>query len=387
MQTKDKDKKTKNKKSHRVDVRMPNGERITKKFDRKCDADIFRSKLKLEKARTQSSGIYINSNIPFKEFVESWFKAEVKDRKAPRTVECYRSDIKNYILPVAGDTILKAINTNHAREIENRMLAKKKHPRTVNKVITIFKTILNDAVKSDNLIKSPLKGYPELKEPPKELRYWLNDEVQQFLVAVKERPLYLFYVVVLNTGMRLGEIVGLRFDRIDLINRQIDISRGFTRTGPSNHPKTYIKRVIPMNDEVYRILKDLFDNRSSGLDGFVFTRDDGRPLDYNHINERQFRKDQQLAKMKKLIRFHDLRHVYASHFMMNGGDSYTLQQLLGHKNIKMTMIYAHLDRKYLQRASGVVNFSLNSLSGHEGENKREEKVSATILPHKHLCGR
>lgn len=89
---------------------------------------------------------------------------------------------------------------------------------------------------------------------------------------------------------------------------------------------------------------------------FVFAIEDGSPFSYEHLTERIFKSHVKASGCSQ-IRFHDLRHTFASHFMMNGGNIYTLQHLLGFSDIKTTMIYAHLDKKFLADASNVVKFS------------------------------
>lgn len=354
---------------------MPDGRRITKTFRRKIDAKQFKAEMELEKKRFDHTGITINGDIPFNEYANDWFEREIKNRKAPRTQECYRSDLKNFIVPICGPTLLKHIGFKQAREMENSMLKAHKSPRTVNKVMTLFKTMLNDAVKFNYLLKNPIKGHPELKEQPKDINYWSKEEVYQFLTANSQSEAYPLYLVALNTGMRLGELLGLCFDRIDFLNRQIRVNRTMTRCGLQNTTKTHKERILPINVLVYDILWKLF-QKAKRKDSLVFMTANGEPFDYNHTTQRVFQRDQKRAGLTKIIRFHDLRHTYASHFLMNGGTIYTLQKLLGHQDIVTTQIYAHLDRAYLQEASSIVSFSADPTL----PSSPSQKV-ATILPH------
>lgn len=346
--------KTRTKAKYRIDVRLPDGRRVTKVFDRKYDADKFKTEMKIEKLRFDSSGITINNLTPFKDFAEDWFQNEVKNRKSPQTQRNYIGDLKNYIYPIVGEIKLKDITIRHARAIENKMLELGKHPRTVNKVMMVFKTVLNDAVRSNNLLKSPIKGYPELKEPPKDITYWSKEEIKIFLDFVRNDPLCDLYVVTLNTGLRLGEILGLMWDKVDFVNGQIVVSRSLGRSGLKQTTKTHKARFIPMNAKVKTILEKRFKERLN--DQFVFTESNGDHLDYNHVTERHFMVAQREAGLSKIIRFHDLRHTFASHFMMNGGNLYTLQKLLGHSDIQTTMIYAHLDAEFLKQSINLIRF-------------------------------
>ncbi len=218
----------------------------------------------------------------------------------------------------------------------------------------VFKTVLNDAVRSNNLLKNPIKGYPELTEPPRDLTYWSKDEIKTFLDYVKDAPFYDLYAVTLNTGMRLGEILGLQWDKVDFVNGQIVVSRTLGRSGLKHTTKTHKARFIPMNGKVKAILEKRFKKRLN--DQFVFTEANGDHHDYNHVTERHFMVAQREAGLTKIIRFHDLRHTFASHFMMNGGSLYTLQKLLGHSDIQTTTIYEHLDSEFLRQSIDLIRF-------------------------------
>jgi site-specific recombinase XerD len=95
---------------------------------------------------------------------------------------------------------------------------------------------------------------------------------------------------------------------------------------------------------------------------FVFTEEDGQPLDVNHIY-RHFQVAQKRAGITNTIRFHDTRHTFASNFMMNGGNLYDLQKLLGHTSIKMTERYAHLAPNHLEKTVGIVCFGETENAG------------------------
>ncbi len=84
-------------------------------------------------------------------------------------------------------------------------------------------------------------------------------------------------------------------------------------------------------------------------------------FDVDHLF-RDLRVFMKRAEVQKIFRFHDLRHTFASHFMMNGGNIYDLQKILGHTSLEMTQRYAHLAPEQLVRASNVVSFGANSIS-------------------------
>jgi integrase len=138
-------------------------------------------------------------------------------------------------------------------------------------------------------------------------------------------------MVALTTGMRRGEILGLKWDYIRLDNRLIIL--------PITKNNTV--RVIPINDTLHRILSEMPEKS-----GYVFSKGNGGHIgDIKHSFTSVCRK----ARIQD-FRFHDLRHTYASHLAMRGVHIRALQELLGHKTLAMTQRYSHLASEQLQNA-------------------------------------
>ncbi|MFG1503679.1 tyrosine recombinase XerC [Halobacteriovorax sp. ZH5_bin.2] len=353
--TKKKTQKKKSKRVFRVDMRMLDGRRVTKSFRRKHDAEQFKAKLKVENEMYETTGQVIQKDVTVKEFCELWFDEVAHGRKSPKTIKGYHSTINQYLIPTLGNIKLKFIEYNHARKVENFILRSGKTNRTVNKNMMNFKTIMNDAEKMGYIFKNKIRGYKELKQKSRDLSYWSKEEVKQFLDYTRDHDeLHDLYELTLNTGLRLGEVVGLCWDKVDFEGNQLVISRSMKREGLIENTKSGKTRYIPMNDKVRAILKNRLKTQMRGP--FIFSKEDGTPVRYDHITQRNFKPSQINSGVSRIIRFHDLRHTFASHFVMNGGNIYVLQQLLGHNEIQTTMIYAHLDKKFMQRACEFISF-------------------------------
>lgn len=119
-------------------------------------------------------------------------------------------------------------------------------------------------------------------------------------------------------------------------------------------------------------MKQCFRGDNSEL---VFKGEGGRKINPHHLC-RHFKATQKKVGVKNIIRFHDLRHTFASQFMMNSGNIYDLQKVLGHSKIDMTMVYAHLSPEHLSGATKIISFgnfqSSEPLLNHNGS--LEEKV-------------
>jgi len=208
--------------------------------------------------------------------------------------------------------------------------AREVKPATVNREMTLLKHMLAKAVEWKLLSANPFRGVRSLHVPMRMERILELDEEVRLLVAcdcVRSRYLRPVLVLALNTGMRRGELLSLEWEQIDLIHRRIRILNAKTNSG---------ERSIPMNSTVYALLCDLAGKKNSDL-VFPSNRKVGeRLLDL----KKGFKKAVQLASLPK-IRFHDLRHTFATRLVQAGVDIITVQHLLGHARISMTARYAH----------------------------------------------
>jgi integrase len=323
-------------------------------FNRITDARNWKARTITERHQQIASGITYNPKTTFEDFATKWFEERIKVRTSLRTQDAYRFELKNHLLPLLAKIPLGSINHQNANLLIAKLKDKELSNKSINNIVNTLKAILNMAVRWDYIPKNPLLGFQTLKVNPNTFKYWTTTEILQFLRANLNHPLYYLWVVMLNTGMRKGEALGLWWDRTNLSLGQIEISRTIGRYGLQEHTKTYEKRILPINDEVKKVLLELFKRQLNPH--FVFTSPEGEQLDYHHVT-REFIKAQKKAGMTNVIRLHDTRHTFASQFMMHGGNVFTLQKLLGHKSVNMTMKYAHLADNYLRDAVGIISFS------------------------------
>jgi integrase len=193
----------------------------------------------------------------------------------------------------------------------------------------------------------------KLKTGVRHFRYLSDEETEKLLDACKQSPnpqLYVFVATALNTGMRLGEITALEW-------KDIDFKRGILRVDnkEDHHTKNYEPRTIPMNDQLIEVLS----KHPRRLDSpYVFARKGGEKF---RKMRRSFENAVKRAGIPH-VRFHDLRHTFASHLVMGGVDIRTVQELLGHKDIRVTMRYAHLAPDHMKNAVRVLD-RLSEVSG------------------------
>jgi integrase len=173
-----------------------------------------------------------------------------------------------------------------------------------------------------------------------------EEEIARFLLAAKniDEMAHMLFMTALNTGLRAGELAGLRWPVVDFEKRLITVQRSFD--GPTKTDKI---RYVPILDSLLQVLKEWRLRHPGRL---VFSNQYGNQLQPSQrIFQETLKNTLDLAgfphvtrngKLRGYITFHDLRHTFASRWVMNGGDQYKLQRILGHQSIQMTQRYAHL---------------------------------------------
>jgi integrase/recombinase XerD len=268
----------------------------------------------------------------FDELVQLWY--EVKHAK--RTLADDKSRVRNYLKPAFGELAVHQITPRRISALERR-LTRILQPNTIRNVLGLLRAMLNLAVEHGWLASAPKVRLPRAPD----LEYsWLrsDQEIRRFLEAASKDPypgvLQLFATAV-YTGMRAGELLGLRWDDVDLERRLITVQRSY-----NNPTKTSRIRRVPILDPLLPLLRAwklacpsaelVFPNQRGNMHGSG-----------SSVTRVVFQRTLASAKIEGLT-FHDLRHTFASHWVLKGGDLYRLQRVLGHQSIELTQRYAHL---------------------------------------------
>lgn len=200
---------------------------------------------------------------------------------------------------------------------------------TVNRMMATLGAVLNLARDEFGMIESVPK-IVKFTETPTEIRWLTQEEVVKLK---QELPHHLEVMMVFSilTGLRMGNVTGLRWEQINVKNKMIVFSHLTMKNG--------LPFSIPLSDEALEVLK----NEIGKNDTYVFSYR-GNPI--KNANTRAFKKAQQRAEIKPL-RWHDLRHTFASWHSQNGTPAEILQKLGGWKSHKMVERYAHLNVEHL----------------------------------------
>ena len=328
-------------------------------FGKKSDAIAWKSVKLAERRVFDSTGVMpvmkpMLQEMRFKEFAKWWLTHRVAPRSSVRTVERYEMNLRTHIYGFIGDLYLSKITREHADQLVTKLRESNHNPVGTNLVLGVLKQIISEAFKQEKILKYPFADYGKVKEPKRPDHFMSAEEIEKFLEATKNDPHYWLFVTAMNTGMRRGELAGLLWDRVDFEKGFIHITRLRDRNGLADRTKTRnSQRRIPMSDVVKQALIEL-KNRNLHPE-YVFCTSYGKPFDEGHIYW-YFQRAQKKAGLTNRYRFHDLRHTFASHFVMNGGSLYDLQKLLGHARFEETQRYAHLTPEHLAKAVNIVSF-------------------------------
>lgn len=297
-----------------------------------------------------------------------WFEIWIQDYKEPSvkmgTIGVYRQNYNAYIKKVFGNRQLRDIRTDQIQRFYNGMAAKNYSHNTLEICRAVLNGAFSQAVKNEILRKNPVSNTVLPRDNKKgSARVMTMAEQTLFLNYATGTKYYALYEIALFTGMRSGELRGLRWEDVDFQKREIHVACTLTYQNGAYHletPKTQTSdRIIPMMENVYELLKQqrkeqLKTRLSMGelwepLEGFeslVFTNPYGQP-----INRDRFKKeiDKIVKRMNEAgipfshITPHTFRHTFATRSLEEGMPPKVLQVILGHSDLSMTTeIYAHV---------------------------------------------
>ena len=281
--------------------------------------------------------------ITMKEFAAKWDEDYVSvqirlGRMKESSAESCRSRSRLHIVPFFRQMRLDEITLPHVREFMKALLAKELSPKTVLNAMVVLKEMFKHAVQWGYLDVNPAQYAERPRAEDKEMQILTPPEIRRLLDAADE-PVRTLLLCAVLTGMRRGELLGLRWEDIDLESHRIFVRRALWR-GKFVTPKSRrSRRTIDMAPTLRTSLAKLPSRFQGGL---VFCRTDGEPINPDIFAQRDWARALRRAELRR-IRFHDLRHTYASLLIAQGAHPKYIQAQLGHASIQTTLDrYGHL---------------------------------------------
>lgn len=287
----------------------------------------------------------------FRDFADRWLRDFSRLEKSAGSQVTDESLVRIHLKPTLGNVKLAQLTRARLEEFR-RDLRERRHPRTgkplstktVNIVLSLVKQMLGTAVAWELLGTNAAAALKLFKMPDQEFAYWPADERDFFLRRAKEHDADFaeLCLVAAHTGLRRGELAALERRQLDFERRMITVGSSHCfKTGERlERTKTGRIRHVPMREVVYRAL---LSRSLMAPTAKVFG-----PAVLLHAAKRLRRLAKQVGVTP--LRFHDLRHTFASNLVSQGLPLYTVQRLLGHTTATMTQRYAHLSPRDLQAA-------------------------------------
>ena len=285
----------------------------------------------------------------FKGRCESWWKGKVKIK--PATLRTYEAILSVHLVPYFGEAKLSEISRKNIQDFVKDLVDwGRLSPKSIHNILSVLREILVDAQADGSLIRNP---YLKIEKPAivkSEVGPLERHEIELFLQNCEPENRALFYTAIF-TGMRHGELLGLKWGDIDWANGQILVRRSLYK-GRFQEPKSRSsKRKIDMGPSLGEVLKRYKAEQSkirlkAGKEwvdnDLLFCRPEGGPLDADNLYHRDFKRILKRAGLRQ-IRIHDLRHTFAASLIKAAHHPKYIQNQMGHYSITVTMdLYGHL---------------------------------------------
>jgi integrase len=280
------------------------------------------------------------------QFIEDFLRHSAVVHR-PKTVESYRTALKS-LLKAVGNLPLQHITT---REVQLYVQGKRGtiSDVTLRSYYTHMASCFETARKWGCIASNPFRSFPRPKAPEIQPAFLSAAEFEKLLAAISDPDFRRLVLFAVSTGLRLGEILSLRWGEIDLVRRVI-----FVRSHGEFRTKSRRNRTVPMNDVLWEMLSTM---QEGGSADSVF-RLVGKPL-RGEVVSKKFKDYIRLAGLDERLHFHSLRHTFASWLVQSGATLYEVQKLLGHSSAKVTEIYSHLQPEQMHATVNRIVISMN----------------------------
>jgi integrase len=288
--------------------------------------------------------------MKFSDYAKAWVASKKADLKHG-TWNTYNGQLTRYLLsPELGLAEKKLASMNRPTVMAFKQALLEKHSklshRSVNHILTLLGSILQSALLDGYISINAARLVKKLPLEHREMEIFTPSEIQKVLAAAEKMnwDLYVMVFLLVMTGMRRGEMLGLDWKSVDFPNKKLIIRRGYT-TKRLQEPKTKSsRRAVNLSSKVINLLKKhRLKKGNPGGSTLLFDRGDGYPMDPDTLSSVYWPRLLRAAEVRESVRLHDLRHTFCSLLIAQGANPKYIQGQLGHSSIMMTMDrYGHL---------------------------------------------
>jgi integrase len=305
-------------------------------------------------------------------YLQEWVQT-TKTRVRLTTWQRYEQLLRRYAIPSLGGLPLTRLEPRHLQQLYIHCLSNGLAPRTTRQLHTVLGGALRQAVKWGLVARNVAALVDPPRVPRHEIRPLSTEQARTLLRAARGQRLEALYVLALTTGMRLGELLALRWQDLDLDDERLQVQHTLSRTPQRlqlTEPKSACaRRRIALSGSTVAVLRHHRSQQATerlrlgaaweGQD-LVFANTIGKPLDRGAVLSRWFRPLLATAGLPR-IRFHDLRHTAATLLLTQGVHVKVVSEMLGHSSIGLTLdTYSHVLPDLQQQAAT----AMEHLLGH-----------------------
>ena len=344
-------------------------------FKTKKDAETWANEILNQKNKGYIAPV--SNNILFKDFLMKWFDDYKSRTLSVNTLNRYRSSIETHILPLLGSYKLTEINNVILQDFYNKLIGEALKPSTVKKILEIVNGCLKYAKKLKLIYVLPT-DIEKIKIDKPIIEYWNEKELSYFLRKINDDYLYFPVLVDSLTGLRVGELCGLKWKDVDLNKGYIYVKGQIVM---DNSKRELIYTEILKTDNAYRkisippILINTLDtvkaSRKASNDDFVVLDRDGNmcnprnlSMNFSRVVAKYKKSIEELEEegiapddymQLKQITFHGLRHTHATILILNGDNIKSVSDRLGHKDVSTTLnTYTHVMEEMKENTSNLL---------------------------------
>ena len=325
------------------------GKAIYKNVLGKTQAEV-KEKLKQAIEETQALDVTKAGKYTVGEWMEVWFQDYAKIKVRPSSHQTYQGYIHNHIRPNIGDIPLekltsldlqkfykKLLTTGRVDRVEAKGQPKGLSAKTVRNIHQILSSALKLAQEQRLILTNPAEGCALPRVEHQEMKTLTTVQLASFFREARESGVFELYYLELATGLRRGELLGLKWEDIDLergdlrVRRQVSRINGEVVEAPLKTKNAY--RILPLAEDTVGVLKE--QRKKVGNSPWVFPSPNGGPISPDSVLHMLHRVLKRAGLPK--VRFHDLRHTFATLALQNGVDVKTVSGMLGHFSAGFTL--------------------------------------------------
>src|SRR5215218_437787 len=311
-----------------------------------------RQKLTEAMAKRDKGFVYDDENLTVGGYLDRWLSDSVRGTVRESTYSRDKYLATNHVKPALGQLKLKNLNALHLQGLYRDRLDSGLSSSTVQKVHHVLHKALAQAVRWNLIPRSPADSVKAPTPTPKEMHPLSSHGARRLLEAARGDRLEALYALAIHTGMRRGELLGLKWEDVDLDSSTLQVRRSLDVDGTFKAPKNGKGRTLKLTPRALDALRahkvrqnaERLEAGSRWQDNnLVFPNTVGKPMNAGNLYRREF---QPLLKRAGLadegFTIHSLRHTFATTLAAKGVHPSTAQKMLGHSDIRMTLvIYTH----------------------------------------------